>query len=427
MNAQPRPQRSFPFTAGDMNIYHARLLADQQVAYVLEFANRLDLDKLKTSFRLLHETLPILTCTVQRTGSHFRWVRQPDYRPNLSIQDNSGQMQSDILHFVNRPCDPEQELPLKLLLLHSKNHDTLCVKVDHVLTDAGGLKLLLHLFAELYDKGKCSQIINSDRGFGQLFRRFSPMTLLKAARTVDLPKPGPALLSGPFDSSSVFLEHVYLDPDLFNRVHTAAKQMGATINDTLLAALYQAIWEQAGSNLTAPYPVMVPVDMRRYLPAEKRLVVGNMSSAVYPSLAPVPSESFHEMLTRIKTQMDKLKVEQPGLGALILMAIGALRGGERIRQRYEQAASRGSRFINFTNFGVIDESLCDFGRVPLQQVYGIGPIQYAPGILIALSTYRNMLHLVVQGNDTQRNQPFIHAFLASIVSQLMQVVQASEP
>ena len=426
MNAQPFSRsaapRRFPFTAGDVNIYHARLLADQQVTYVLEFANCLDLNRLKTSLRLLHETLPILTCTVQRTDTRFRWVQQPDCRPSLSVQDDSGHIQSDILYFVNTPCDPEKELPLKLLLLHSVDRDMLCFKVDHVLADASGLKSLLYLFAEAYAKGKLSLDVNPNRGFGQVFRRFSPLTLFKAARAAHLPKPGPALLAGPFDSSSVFLEHASLDPEQFGHVRIAAKQEGATINDAVLTALYRVIWNHASDNPTAPYPVMVPVDMRRYLPAEKRLVIGNMSGAVFLSLAQVPGESFRETLTRVKTRMDELKVEQPGLGALILMAVGALRGGQMIRSRYQQAASRGLSFINFTNFGVIDESLCDFGSVPLRRVYGIGPIQYAPGMLIALSTYRNMLHFVVYGNDMQRFQPFICSFLASIESQLGQLL-----
>jgi NRPS condensation-like uncharacterized protein len=335
---------------------------------------------------------------------------------------HAGQIQSDILRFVNTLCDPEKELPLKLLLLHSVDRDMLCFKVDHVLADAGGLKSLLYLFAEAYAKGKLAPVVNPNRGFGQVFRRFSPLALFKAARIADLPKPGPALLARPFDSSSVFLEHACLDPEQFGRVHIAAKQADATINDALLTALYRAIWNQAGDNLTAPYPVMVPVDMRQYLPAKKRLVIGNMSSAVFPSLAQVPGESFRETLRRVKTRMDELKVEQPGLGALILMAVGALRGGQMIRSRYQQAASRGLSFINFTNFGVIDESLCDFGSVSLRQAYGIGPIQYAPGMLIALSTYRNTLHLVVYGNDTQRFQPLIRSFLASIKSQLGQAL-----
>ena len=80
-----------------------------------------------------------------------------------------------------------------------------------------------------------------------------------------------------------------------------------------------------------------------------------------------------------------------------------------MQSRYQQAAARGSRFINFTNFGV-----------PVEQAYGVGPIQYAPGILVALSTYRKKAHFVVQGNDSVKFQPFIHAFLTNIVTDLEQ-------
>jgi NRPS condensation-like uncharacterized protein len=103
---------------------------------------------------------------------------------------------------------------------------------------------------------------------------------------------------------------------------------------------------------------------------------------------------------------------------MILMAAGALGGGRMMLNRYRLASSRNSRFINLTNFGVVESARCEFG-VPVAHAYGVGPIQYAPGILIALSTYANTLHLVVQGNDTQRFQPFIRAFLASIRDELV--------
>ena len=36
-------------TAGDINIYHARLIADQQISYVLEFAEPLDVRRLDSA------------------------------------------------------------------------------------------------------------------------------------------------------------------------------------------------------------------------------------------------------------------------------------------------------------------------------------------------------------------------------------------
>ena len=89
-----------------------------------------------------------------------------------------------------------------------------------------------------------------------------------------------------------------------------------------------------------------------------------------------------------------------------------------LRDRYRQAATRGSRFINYTNFGVLDETRLIFGQVPIIQAYGVGPIQFAPGVLIALSTFRDTLHLVVQGKGNEPFRGFVRGFLEAILLHL---------
>lgn len=167
-----------------------------------------------------------------------------------------------------------------------------------------------------------------------------------------------------------------------------------------------------------PYPVMVPVDMRRYLPEQQHDTIANLSSALYPSLPRCPGEAFVETLSRVKAAMGALKRDHPGLGPLLLMSLGSLQGGKRIRDRYHLAAARGSRFINCTNFGVIDTTRCTFGDLRPTHAYGVGPLQYPPGFLIAVSTYQETLHLVVQGNDRPQFQPFIRSFLNTVIAQL---------
>jgi NRPS condensation-like uncharacterized protein len=187
------------------------------------------------------------------------------------------------------------------------------------------------------------------------------------------------LIAGPFDAQPTFIEHVRLGPGEYERVHAAAKRSEATVNDVLLAALYRTVWQQQEVNQAGAFPVMVPVDMRRYLPEDRQEVVANLSSAVYPALAAVPGEPFAKTLTRTLACMRDFKRDCPGLPATILMTTGALRGGQRMQAQYQLAASRNSRFLSLTNFGVVDAARCDFG-VPLTGVYGVGPIQYArPG------------------------------------------------
>jgi NRPS condensation-like uncharacterized protein len=409
---------TFPVTAGDINIFHARLIADQQVTFVLEFSERLDLDRLNAALAALHAALPILSSTLHVKGSHFQRLRQPDYRPAVAVEAEPADRMQAMVHFIGLPCDPEREPPLKLLLLRNQDEDTLCLKIDHVLSDAAGLRHLLVLLAEAYTTAKIASATNPDRGFGQVFRRFSPLALLRAARRANLPAPGPALVPGSLAAEQTFIEHRWLEPGRFAQLREAAKQSEATVNDVLLAGLYQAVLTQLPPGETAAYPVMVPVDMRRYLPEAQRGVVANLSSAVYPSLAAVPGEAPVETLKRVKANMDEFKSDQPGLGPMLLMAMGAQWGGQMIRERYQKAARRGSRFINYTNFGILDATRLAFGLAVARQVYGVGPLQYPPGIIIAVSTYQNTLHWVVQGKGTEPFQRFAREFLQAILDHL---------
>jgi NRPS condensation-like uncharacterized protein len=331
------------------------------------------------------------------------------------------------VRFIGTPCDPEREPPTKLLLLRKNGEDTLCFKIDHLLSDAAGLSYLLSLFAEAYTEARISQAISHDRGFGQVFRRFSPITLVRSAWKANLPTPGPALVRAPFEAENTFIEHVFLERGQFEEIESEAKRHNATINDVLLAGLYQAIFKHLTPGDPMRYPVMVPVDMRRYLPEGQRGVIANLSSAVFPSLARIPNESFGGTLNRVKACMDELKQDYPGLGAMTLMVMGALWGGKILRKKYRQAVRRDSRFFNYTNFGIMDETRLAFEQISIKRAYGVGPIQYAPGILIALSTYRSTLHFVVQGKGDEQFQNFVRQFLGDILSALGNISSRKPP
>jgi len=417
------PPLTYPVTAGDINIYHARLIADQQITYVLDCAGRLDAERLNGSLAALRRAVPILGSRLRVEGSRF-WRASAD-EPTCVTTEAAVEPAQAVERFVAAPCDPLSELPLKVQLARGEGGDTLCVKVDHVLTDAAGLKSLLYLLAEAYSAGEIRQPVNLDRGFGQVIGRFSPLELASAALRPSLPKPGAPIAAGPFEAEPTFLEHVTLEPEQFERLHARLRTAGATINDAVLAGLYRVVFERIAAAASVPYPLMVPVDMRRTLPEDRQCVIANLSSAVYPALNAVPGETFGGTLARVSSAMNGFKDRQPGLSAMLLMSLGALGGGSQMRRRYEMASRRGSRFISATNFGVIDSGRIGFDGADVRGAYGIGPIQYAPGILIALSSYGGRLHFVVQSNDRQTFQPVVRDFLGGLVAQLETFVQAA--
>jgi len=415
--AEPLARQAFPVTAGDINIWHARLLADQQVTYVLEFARPLAVDRLRQALAVLNQALPLLGCVVQVSGRRLAWVPLAGGAPLLNVAQAEFEWPGAMARFISQPANPEREPPLKLFLLRRPERDTLAIKVDHMLTDAAGLKFILGLLSEAYSTGSIHSAINPDRGFGQLLRRFSLPALLGAARQASLPRPARVLAAGPFQTGGIFIEHACLEPEAFARLHAAAKGRGATINDAILAAVYRAVFHRLDAGAEA-YPLMVPVDLRRYLPETRRGVVGNLSSALYPLLAPWPNETTDSLLARVQDVLEPMKKGNPGLGAMLLMAVGALWGGEIMRRRYEQAAASDRRFINVTNFGVIGREQAAFEGAPVSEAYGVGPEQNAPGILLALSTYAGTLHFVIQSSDRDHFQPFVRGFLRDVLDGL---------
>jgi NRPS condensation-like uncharacterized protein len=149
---------------------------------------------------------------------------------------------------------------------------------------------------------KEAQATNMDCGFGKVFRRCLLRAPFHAAHDASLPKPGPVLLDGPFETTSRFLQPVRLASVQFQQIRAAAKQVEATVNDMVLTALYRAVWEhleQSHSTIPSSYPVMVPVDMRGYLPAQQSLTIANLSSAINPGLPACPGESFERTLSRV--------------------------------------------------------------------------------------------------------------------------------
>jgi Uncharacterized protein containing a NRPS condensation (elongation) domain len=411
-------------TAGDINIYYARGIADQQIIYVIEFSARVDVSRLNMAQTVLYNKIPILASLMRiRHGKlHRNWL--PGIIPTTDIVNNIKDESEAIFRFVTTPTDPGRDLPLKVALIRGNQHDTLCIKMDHTLSDASGLKYLLYLLAEAYTKDGIELTVNWDRGIGSIIRQISPATLVKEFYRTKIPKPGPSIYTDIIDSESLFIERVILDSVKYGKLHTKAKQYEVTINDMILTALFRSIFQSFAVAAGISYPVMMPLDMRRYLPREKQGVVANLTSAVYPILVKSTDESFIDTLLRVKGQTNMIKNNNPGLGTVLWMMLGCMAGGYILKKRYEQALT-GQRFINLTNFGTVDEKLLGFGGAEVKSVYGIGPRQYNSGILIAVSTFRENISFVVQGKDTQKFRPFVRSFLESMIYELESFLNSS--
>lgn len=395
-------------------IYLGRKISDEQITYIVEFTEQVDIKRLEDSLAALKSALPILSSRLVIKKHRLHRVDVATAGRSIELIKTDRDPREAILEFVVEPSDPLTETPLKICLIRNEDKDTLCIKVDHVLTDAAGLKHLLYLLAEAYTTEKISLSLNNRRGWGPILRRISPFKLMRALVTTRFPMPGSPLLDGRTEAAPPFIERADISPDHFSLMRRKAAQNGATINDVLLTALYRVVFENEHVEDGIAYPVMVTVDLRRYLPEQRRCTVANHSIGIYPCLAKVPQETFEATLRRVKKNMDELKQRSPGIGSMILISLACIGGGRILEDKYGEESSNA---LILTNFGAIDQNMVQFGQPLIHHVYAVGPHQHAPGILITVTSYRDTLTLVVQGTD-RRFQSFIRDFLQSIVSEV---------
>ncbi len=402
---------SFPLTAGDLNIYWARAVADQQITFVLEFFDPLDPIRLGQALVALVKRLPILGTVVRADGGRLRRVPVTGYDPSPVVVDDCVDAPREVLRFVSRPCEPTSQPPLKILLLRHGGGDILCVKLDHVLSDAIGVGHLVALLAAEYSGVSDMPAINDRRDLWQVLRAAPLSHLLRAAFAMTLPTPPEPLYAAVGGSAEPFLARLTIGSAGFARLHDFARDHRATINDVLLTAYFRAAFTRRSEPARTPFPMMVPVDMRRYLPLDRRCAIANLSSAVFPALEPVAGESVAATLARVVGLMATLKAASPGLAQALLIQFASLHGGMIMRRRYGNGGPRRRGFISVTNIGAIDEACAAFAGTGARQVYFVGPLQRAPGFLIAVSSFRSNLHLVIQANGGPAYRAFVQAFL----------------
>lgn len=401
---------------GDLNILHSRVITDVSMTFVLELDGRVEVERLDAALQALQCAFPVLSCVVAEQQSVAVRVPVPGYRlrvRDLRLEEPHGTLR----RFLSQPVDPKSEPPLKAALLRDLMGDILAVKVDHVLSDAAGVCVLLEALAALYTSGNVPRPFRHDRGIGQILARFSLPALISALATARLPGPPPPL-DGPRGTGTTFVELERLPPDRLDALRRYGRSHDATLTEIMLASLFRAVFRRVSSRAVGrrslSYPVMLPVDMRQFLPMDRRNVVANLTSSVYPAICPVPHEPFPGTLRRVREAMAGLKRHQLGLGPLMLEGLAASFGGSRMRRRYSRLARGGRGYVCLSNVGVLPELV--FGRVRPRAAYVVGPDRSWPGLLLCVSTYAGTLSVAAQTSGDTAYRLFVRELLHEVLN-----------
>ena len=250
-----RRDARIPATPGDLAAFAVRAISDQQLRVVLAFSGALDAERLGEATRLLTATWPILGSRLV-LGPRPHWAQGA--RPAAGGVVGTTDPATALANAVAFSCDPRTGPVFDVRLVRASGGereratDTVCLRVDHAACDGVGAKALAYALLALYralgegsGAGTCARLAAAWSP-----RRRSYLPILRAARPYDVaraavlfPDHG-ARFRLPYHGSSRHkprLAVVRVDAGRVARVRAYGSARGATLNDTLLTAVFRAL------------------------------------------------------------------------------------------------------------------------------------------------------------------------------------------
>jgi NRPS condensation-like uncharacterized protein len=276
--------------------------------------------------------------------------------------------------------------------------DVVCIKIDHLAADVGGMKQYAYLLADIYSRlgadadFRPAPNLHSRRDQRQIYGPLGPRAWLRGLRPAWGAPPWP----NPYESAACGdLRYAVrrLPSECLPALQSYGRARGATVNDVLLAAFFRAL-------RTALHPtaetlgLTVPMDLRRYLPGGEAGAVCNLTGVLFPVLARGrDDELYDETLARVVEAMAPLKRDRPGIDGLLLFDLAfSLLSFRRLQKATAGAVRFGGGLVpNLSNFGVLDPRRLAFGEVEIEDAFMASPVFYPPSVMVGASTVRERL------------------------------------
>jgi len=423
----------FPATSGDIMARSMEPMMEMVLGSRLTFAERLDAHVLARASRLLLDLEPVLGCRWDEKPRGADWVRCTglDESAVFSVGD-SDDPDGDSAAFHGTPFDPKGPR-LAVLLLRSPDHDDLCVRFDHAAGDGWSAKEVTHLLADVYSR------LLDDPCYAPL-PRTTPRpdhadvwnALTEEQRQMAANPPSMTNMSqwkmkaraGVTDGVAV--RTLTLSPERVAALRAYAHARGGTVNDALISALIRGVEANNPQRPGLKPGVSISADTRRFADGANLQRLANIATTQTVRMDFQHGETFDETLQHV---IDAVKPYKNTLWNVRSTSDGKPPSPRTWRAIFWFAAAalrvtRAAAMVTM-NVGPFDEERLVFGAARPVSAVVTGPIGRFRGFPLLISYYRGALTLWTGFRERYIASELVDRHLASIDSQLADVVGAS--
>ena len=420
----------------DKIIYLGRAGHDSLLHCVLTFDGIINEKRLNKAFRLSLDAEPVLGCRFVDKGRQPYWERKKDLdregKVDIAEVNNANTMQA-VLEYMVKPIDPCDGPQVQARLFRSEG-DTLCLKINHMVADAGGVKEYIELLSGIYRRLEKNSgyipPVNSagNRSRMQVIQSFSFWDKVKIVRRSFRDWKEAYF---PVGNWSVPLQHVIpdqrtyiirrIEPRYFLIIKQYCKKYGVTVNDIMLAAYTRSLYKMLQPLPKKTLRIITTVDLRQHILSGKGGAICNLSGKFEMNIPLAGASSLAEIISTVHKKMMERKNDCLGLGDShhFIFNIGFLSFAQT-RQLSELWAGFMRRISPkppppvFTNLGKIEESRLDFGDIIVQDAFLTALVTFPPLFLMSLSGFNDSLTMSIGFCENAIQKKKVEQFLENM-------------
>lgn len=398
---------------------------DTTIRFVVDYPGLVDPDALCQAAKAVVESVDILHSTFFIDGTSAYWmvnqeVDQTHYFRYIHTDGDPAVTARSLSVF---PVYHEGKAQLHCTLVQSAAASSIVVCISHLCVDGGDGKYLLGKLVEAYNR-----ILTSGSAEGLVVKDGSRAPE-QVYETLDL-KDAKGLLKTPLSGASSAYPYPTEAPgrcrmvftqiprEIMDAARKRAKAGGATANDLLLAACYQAYGELPEIDASAPVSISSMMDLRRHCKGGESEGLCNMSGAMPTALENGVPTSFAECLECITRQTTAAKDDPTaGLGGLPILHL-ASRGLPMWVLLMVMGKAYGHMPVGLTNLGNLRCQALALGPlIPTGGVFG-GPLKRKPGMQVSIISFDGTCTLAVYGQYTDEDAAHLTRFLEAMAEKL---------
>ena len=401
---------------------------------VLDFAEALDPHVLALTTRRLLDAEPVLGCRFDDSGAVPVWRPRDDLDADsgFAMLNNVADVEAETAKFSGATADAVLDRNVAVRLLRHAGGDRLIMGVSHVVADGGAMVMAMERFAALYTGIAANPDFQmpantAGRGSFAWLANFSLKDKLKvvwrdlgdmrrlARRHEGFQRPRAA-----FDAAArthPALASVSISAERLDEIDAAARAVGMSRNDLLLAGFARAFMAFCKGNATRPLQIVVPVNLRRYAEVETRAAICNLGGIANVFIEPDLGRTFRDTLDRVGREMARHRDSFMGAAnpytARPFAALAFARK-RRILDRMMQKGLDKPAPPTFTNVGHMRERRLRFAGATPDHVTLYGTPLPLPIVVVAAMEYGRAMTLTMSYYQDDYPAGAVEGFLADI-------------